>query len=167
MNHMGFIVKYRRGESLVYSFMETIKLSAKISRLFIAAVFVFALPFFVSADLSCQSVQEGDSDDVLQAKLQQCEIEIKEQKDLLANKERESGNLERDLSILDYKINQSKLEIKARDLNIANLDREIDKKSENIVNLSDKIEEMKLSVAELLRRTNELEESSIVEVLFS
>ncbi len=116
---------------------------------------------------SCESVEDGDTDQVLQQKLQQCEAEIEEQKIFLKGKEQQSANLERDLAILDSKMNKIKLEVKARSINIANLDRDIDKKNDKISELSEKISRMRTSVSELIKKTNELESSSLVEVLLS
>ncbi len=141
----------------------------KIMSFFVIFLLVLVSPFYIAkADVvSCESVKEGDSDQILKEKLQRCEKEIEEQKLLLRNKERQSTNLERDLAILDYKINKIKLEAKARSISIANLDREIDNKNDKISELSEKVGRMKMSVAELVRRTNELGSTSLAEVLLS
>lgn len=138
----------------------------KFFTLLVLAVSIF-VPKMSLAGIDCQSVNDSDTDEILEAKLIQCENEIEQQTLLLRDKQRESSSLERDLSVLDYRINTAKLEIKARQINITNLNRDIDSKSNNINQLSSKITRMQSSVAEIIRKTNELQGFSIVEFLFN
>ena len=138
----------------------------KLKIFFISLLFIFT-PGVSFAVIDCQSVKETDTDEILQAKLIQCEKEIELQTNLLKDKQREATSLERDLDVLDYKINKAKLEIKARQINIVNLNRDIDNKNTTIGELSSKIEKMRISVAEIIRKTNEIQASSIVEFLFN
>ena len=117
--------------------------------------------------ISCDTIYENEPEDILQARLEQCQKEIKEQSEILSAKERESTNLERDLSILGYKISKSKLEIKARNLAVSNLDRDIDKKNQKIEDLSVKVEKLRDSMSELIKKTNEIEAASLVEVVLT
>ena len=119
-----------------------------------------------NTNISC-TINESDSQEVLKIKLSKCESDIKEQAAMLKTKELESTNLERDLSILGYKINKSKLEIKARDISILNLDRNIDQKGQAIEDFTAQIERLKISTAELIKKTNEVESASLVEVILT
>ncbi|MBI3633793.1 MAG: hypothetical protein HY226_05915 [Candidatus Vogelbacteria bacterium] len=144
-------------------------------RYFLYSLVVFSLvvsslaknAFAESTNISCDTVNDTDSQDVLQIKLNKCESDIKEQAAMLKVKELQSTNLERDLSILGYKINQSKLEIQARDISILNLDRNIDQKGQAIQDLGSRIDSLRASTAELIKKTNEVESASLVEVILT
>lgn len=131
-------------------------------------LFGFAVPV-VSADnpVSCDTINDNEPEEVLQARLRQCEEDIRQQSALLNAKVLESANLERDLSVLGYRISKNKLEIKARNLSILELDKNIDKKGQVIEDLSDKIGHLKDSTAELLKKTSEIESASLVEVVLT
>ena len=135
---------------------------------FLLFFFITFLPI-VSADngVSCDSLNENEPTSVLQARLMKCQDDIKDQTNLLITKERESTNLERDLSILGYKINKNKLEIKARNLSIVNLERDIDSKNQAIEDLLSRIDRLKDSTSELIKKTNEVEMASLVEVILT
>ena len=132
-------------------------------------VFVVFLPGIISADnsISCDAVNDNEPSDVLQARLQKCQDDIKEQVLLLKTKERESTNLERDLSVLGYKINKSRFEIKARNIAILGLDKDIDSKNQSIEDLSGKIDRLRDSTSELIKKTNEIESASLTEVVLT
>lgn len=117
--------------------------------------------------ISCDTINDNEPEEILQARLRQCEVEIKEQTALLNAKALESTNLEKDLSVLGYRINKTKLEIKARNLSILDLDKNIDKKGQTIEELNTRIDHLKDSTSELLKRTNEIESASLVEVLLT
>ncbi|MBI3631893.1 MAG: hypothetical protein HY225_00385 [Candidatus Vogelbacteria bacterium] len=129
--------------------------------------FLSPMAFADSTNISCDTINDGDSQEVLQTKLNKCESDIKEQSAMLKAKELQSTNLERDLTILGYKINQSQLEIKARNISILNLDRNIDEKGQAISDLLDQIDRLKVSTAELIKKTNEVESASLVEVILT
>ncbi len=135
-------------------------------------IFFLSFSSFLSEGLasdpvSCDSIDENESQAMLQVRLRKCQEEIKEQGDLLSSKERESTNLERDLTILGYKINKNKLEIKARNISILNLDRDIDTKNQAIEDLGTRIDHLKDSIAELIKKTNEVESASLIEVVLT
>ncbi len=132
-------------------------------------LFFSYLSSFAFADTppTCDTVSDNESQDMLQARLQQCQADIAEQSALLSAKAKESTNLERDVSILDYKVNKAALEIKARNLTIQNLDQNIDTKTQNIQDLGSQIDKLKDSTAELMKKTNELESASLIEVILS
>lgn len=101
----------------------------------------------------------------LEAQLAQVEKDIASNKQLLADKQKETSSISRDISILDYKINQAKLNIKAKQLQIQQLGGDINKKQAIITSLSDKIDSGRLSLAELLRKTRDLDNNTSMEVI--
>jgi len=103
----------------------------------------------------------------LEAELSGIEKEIEAQRVILAAKQRETVSLERDVSILDAQISEAQLSIRARNLSIQKLTGDIGTKNEIIDSLSEKTLREKESLAQLLRKTNELDSFSLVEVVLS
>jgi len=103
----------------------------------------------------------------LEAELAQIEKEIATQKSILGAKQQEKVSLERDVAILDAEIKEAQLSIRARDLSIQKLTGEIGQKGEVISLLSDKLSRQKESLARLIKKTDELDSFSLVEVMLS
>lgn len=101
----------------------------------------------------------------LEAELQGLEQAIQKQEGILKEKQRESVSLERDVAILNAQIESTKLNIKSLDLNIQKLNSDIKTKVVVIGDLSDKLGREMQSLAEIIRKTNEIESSSLVEVV--
>ncbi|TSC67299.1 MAG: putative peptidase [Parcubacteria group bacterium Gr01-1014_73] len=103
----------------------------------------------------------------LENQLAALQKEIDVQQQILKNKQRESVSLERDIAILNAKIDTAKLSIKVRALVITNLNQEIDGKEKTIAGLSAKIARELASLADLLRKTRELDNFSVAEFVLS
>lgn len=116
---------------------------------------------------------QATSDDVLKRRAQLeedlggLEKRIVEQQTILQEKQRESVSLERDIAILDAKIQSAELSIRARDLTIKQLGADIGNKTEIIGNLRDKLTREKESLAQLLRKTREIDSFSLAEVILA
>ena len=102
---------------------------------------------------------------VLRAELAKVEAEIAANTKLLNAKRQESSSIERDIAILNYQINQAKLKIRQKQIEIERLGGDITKKETTITVLSNEIEEKKESLAELLRKTKDLDHISMPEVV--
>jgi peptidoglycan hydrolase CwlO-like protein len=103
----------------------------------------------------------------LERELAAIEAQIAGQQVLLDGKQRERVSLERDVAILDAKIQKAKLTIRARDIAIQQLNGGISNKEQTIEELTEKIEREKQSLAQLIRRTNEIDSYSLAEVILS
>ncbi len=101
----------------------------------------------------------------LNAELLQIKQEIEKQRVFLGEKQRESVSLKRDIIILDADIKKAKLGIRARTITIDGLHENIGEKGEFIDVLNEKVEREKKSLSQLLRKTNEIESTSLVEVI--
>jgi membrane-bound lytic murein transglycosylase B len=123
---------------------------------------IFAYSFIASAQATPDGVTSRRQQ--LESQLSQLEKEIDAQQQILTQKQREGVSLERDIAILDAEISKSKLSIKARTITIQGLEDDIRVKAQTIGTLSDKIDRELASLAQLLRKTDELESSSLVEV---
>lgn len=103
----------------------------------------------------------------LKAELTELEKQIDTQKNLVLGKQREGVSLERDIQILDAQTTKARLEIKARDISIQSLGTEIVGKNETIDDLDAKLEREKRALSQLLRRTREIDNISLIEIAFA
>ncbi len=139
----------------------------------IAAVFLLltsalgGLVLRADAQIACPETLIGLTEIELENARVACEKEIDVQSEILAKKQREGVSLERDIAILNAKIQKEKLSIRARTLAINNIVDNIGVKNRTIKNYSEKIERERESLAQLIRKTEEIDSSSLVEVAFS
>lgn len=133
---------------------------------------VFLLVFFPAAfRFSIVLAAEVDSSAVLKRRaelereLADLEKQIGEYQSVIQGKQKEATSLERDIAIMDAQIGKAKAEIKARDITIGNLSGAIDEHSKTIGVLEEKIDREKTSLAELLRKTYELDSFSLAEII--
>lgn len=127
-----------------------------------------SLFLIVGGFLLAQEIDSGavaDRQAQLKAELEQLEKQIEAQRVVIQAKQRESTSLERDIAIFDAQISKARLEIRARNLAIGRLNDGIEERSELVEELEGGIEAQKISLAELLRRVNEMDSTSLVEIV--
>jgi membrane-bound lytic murein transglycosylase B len=113
-----------------------------------------------------QSSQTVDSERAkLEAELAEVERLIAEQKQLLGSQQAKSASISRDVSILETKIKAAQLSIQQRRLYISKLEKEITGKENLIGQLGEKIDRERASLAEIIRKRDELDRVSLVEVV--
>lgn len=101
------------------------------------------------------------------AELEKAEKEIAELNVQLESKRKEAGSIARDKAVLELQTKQAKLKIQAHEYAIAKLGKDITVKETNIKTLTSRIEKNKESLAEMILRSNELDDFSMVEVLLA
>jgi peptidoglycan hydrolase CwlO-like protein len=140
------------------------------SFLILAAAFSFT-SLFGATDSFAQSnneLNQAQTDRaVLEAELRALEREIAEKEQQLKGQQGQSATLSKEISQLKIKIDKSKLDIKAKTLTISKLSLEISDKSEKIGNLEEKIEREQESLAQLIRKTNDINQANAIHVLLS
>lgn len=146
-------------------------------RLLLGVLFVFAglvTPvYFADAEVTtsyCAALTPGASEedkDACKELLRKIDQQILEQQKLVEGKQSERQSLERDISILESQIKKSQLGIQARSIAIRELSDQISNKEEVIDILNDRQEKQKQSVASLLRKTQEIDDSSLVELMLT
>lgn len=132
----------------------------------IPAVFVLAtMPFFANAqDIQCDTLAQKIQ---CQAALAQVEAEQKQAENDLADAQAQSSSLKRDITVLDAKIKVAQLNIKAKNLLIANLGQDIQSKVSHIANLDERIAHGQDTLAQIMRKTNEVGSYTLPEVILS
>ncbi len=125
--------------------------------------------FTVRAEASCPSLETLKllTEAELREALAVCEREAAALEANIENTGREKATLNRDISLLNDKIKQTKISIRLRTLNINDLSSTISVKNKTIDKLSAKIERERDALAGLLRRTDEIDAYSLVEVALS
>ena len=126
------------------------------------------LALFLSFAVFAQTVDPaavGERRAELEKELASLEREAEGLRGIISEKQQESASFERDIAILDAQIKKAQLEIKARDIAIKNIISSIGEKSDKIDELLVKMEREKSSLSELLRRLNDLDQTSLIETL--
>ncbi len=103
----------------------------------------------------------------LRVALVECEKEASVLQDVIAKTVKEKATLSNDISGLNAKIKQAKLAIRLRTLSIDGLVYDIKVKSSTISKLSEKIVRQRDSLAQLIRKTDEIYSYSFAEVALS
>jgi membrane-bound lytic murein transglycosylase B len=103
----------------------------------------------------------------LESELKVLEQEIAEKEALLTKQKGQSGSIQNDLNILINDIKRAKLQIQAKNLIISKLSTEIGSRVSKINNLDQKISSGQDSISDLIRKTRELDNTSMAHVLLS
>jgi septal ring factor EnvC (AmiA/AmiB activator) len=99
--------------------------------------------------------------------LSQIDQQILDQQKLVDEKKSERQSIERDVAILEAEIKKSQLAIQARAISIKNLGAQIGEKEEVVTVLDSRLEKQRQSVASLLRKTQEIDNNSLVELMLT
>jgi membrane-bound lytic murein transglycosylase B len=135
---------------------------------FISTIFLASYMLFVSTtdkvfaqDLTPEQEQQ------LRAELQRIENEIKQQETLLAQKQKEGSSIERDVAILNTKITTARLKIQSHQLNINNLGKDITVRNNTITTLSGRIDKNRESLSQIIQKTQDMDNYSVVEAMLT
>ena len=148
--------------------MFMIKRNIFVSSLFIAILlagsFTVGSVFFAQAsDISDAKAEEK----ILKDKLAELEEEIKQQEELLQSQKGQSNSIQGVINTLKSEISKTRSEVEKKELLIGQLSGQINKKEETIVSLSNELTREKTSLAKLIRKINEVESLSLMEMLLS
>ena len=142
--------------------------SPKMRGLFLLLVLLASAGFFYARAVQAQTAEAVQNRRAsLESELKEVEKQIEIQSVLLRAKQAETASIGRDVEILTTQIARAKLNIKAKQINIEQLGGDIKKKTALIGTLEEKIAEQKKSLAELLRKTRDLDSVSLVEAVLS
>ncbi|MES2623606.1 MAG: lytic murein transglycosylase [Patescibacteria group bacterium] len=125
--------------------------------------------FFTMGALNAQALDCNDPANREQclAELDKTEKEIVELNAQLKSKKNEATSIARDKAVLELQTKQAQLKIKAHELSIAKLGKDITVKESNIQTLNSRIVKSKASLSEMIVRSNELDDFSLVEVFLA
>lgn len=97
--------------------------------------------------------------------LAQTEADIAKWQSILNNSKANTKSLQQEAAQLTAKINKAKALIKQKNIAISQLEQDIKQKNAHIQTLEEKIDEGHQSLAQLLRKTNEIDNFSLPEVM--
>jgi len=126
---------------------------------FIAAAFVVPLP------ASAQTLEEQRAQ--LEAQLRALESEIKNLSVSKVEISKERVSLEREIALLNAEIEKAQVAIRHRDLTISQIKNDISGKQEQVRALNEKLRREQESLAQIIRRTREVDDFSLVELALS
>lgn len=130
-------------------------------RLVLALLIVILIPSALHAALTPEERAQ------LEQELAEVEREIAQNKAALSGKQAERQSLERDVAILDAQIKDAQLEIRQRNLAIKRLTDGITDKEAAIKILDTKVEQGQVSMAQMIRRTREIDDTTLVELILN
>ncbi len=114
-----------------------------------------------------EALTQAEQEAEWQAELQQTEADIAKWQSILDSTKANTKSLKGEAAILTAKINQAKAFIKQKNIEIAKLEKDIEAKNEHIQTLQEKINTGHDSLAQLLRKTNEIDNFTLPEVVLS
>src|SRR3989344_6113984 len=101
----------------------------------------------------------------LERELAIIEQDIVQKRGVLSEKQKERTSLERDIAILDGQIGVAQQQIKYRNLTIGKIRDDIGDKKTAIIEVDKKVVRSEQSLAQLLRRTHEIDDTSLAEIV--
>ncbi len=130
---------------------------------------IFSAFVFLTAHVGSIFAQDltPEQEQKLRAELAQIEAEIKDQETILKQRQSEGASIERDVSILNSKIKTAQLKIRQHELTINNLGKDISVKNNTITALGSRIDSGKDSLAQIIEKTREIDNYSMVEAILS
>lgn len=128
-----------------------------LSSFLLAALFIAG---FSSGDMTAYA----QSREQLEKELVDLENQIKQLQGTITQTQAQKSSLSRDITLLNQKISQSKLKIQSHDKAISRLSANITEKNKTLSALDAKIERGKESMAQIIRKTQYIEHSSLIAV---
>lgn len=132
---------------------------------FILCGAIFIKPFSIEAQSANGLTPEQEA--VLRAELAEVEKQIKEQQQILNSKQNEGVSIARDIAILNAQIKTAQLKIRSHEITINKLGKDITVKSNTIKSLSERIDDGKVSLADIVQRTREMDDFTLIEAMLS
>lgn len=132
-------------------------------RLFSVFTFLFLASILPISGVFALTQQEQEAQ--WREELAQTEADIAKWQAVLDSTKANTASLQQEAAVLNAKIKQAQAVIKKKTIAIAQLDQDIKDKSAHIQSLEEKINNGHDSLAQLLRKTNEIDSYSLPEVL--
>jgi membrane-bound lytic murein transglycosylase B len=129
------------------------------------AVVLFAAPVFAAADDTGELTPEERAK--LEQQLADLEKQMAQTDATISSLQAQGASLERDIGILDGQIKKAKLQVQTTQLEIQNLSEDIDDHAETIDELTSQLSDDQQSLAGIMRKTREIDDYSLAEVVLS
>ena len=133
----------------------------------LAVISSVSFPTVGSAQSACTDQILDKSRAQLEQELEACNKEIAEWTETLNKTKQDSASFTRDITALTAKIKAAQANIKGKNIAIANLTKDIATKQSEISILDTRITKGKNAIADILRKTNDINSYSLAEAMFS
>jgi len=130
-----------------------------------ALILVVLVPFTQGA-AHAQELSDRERER-LENELEQLQKEIGEWQQVLTETREKKNTLQGDVTLLNAQIKQAEAQIRQKNIAIGNLGTEIKQKSARINELVGRIDEGRESLASLMRRQNQIDDLTLVEIAFA
>lgn len=121
----------------------------------------------ILAESVCTDQISDKSRAQLESELEACNKEIAEWTEILNKTKKDSASFATDIAVLTAKINAAQANIKSKNIAINNLTKDIAVKQSEISILNNRLNQGKKSIADILRKTNDINSYSLVEAILS
>lgn len=136
--------------------------------LFIVCIFASGTGIASAAtELECNDDVVGKTEQELKDDLEKCNAEILLWQNILNGTRDRVSSIDGDVKALTAKIKSAEATIKSKNIAISQLSRDIKVRSERIGELEGLIDDGKKSLAQLIRRTDEIDDYTLVEVMIT
>ncbi len=135
-----------------------------LKRFFIAAFFTLSIGFLAYPMVTFALTPE-EQDAAWRAELAQTEADIAKWQAILDSSKANTASLQQEAATLNAKIKKAQAFIKQKNVAIAQLEKDIAQKNSRIKTLEEKINDGHDSLAQILRKSNQIDEYSLPEVI--
>lgn len=135
-----------------------------LKRFFLISFFIASI-FLVLPAGKIEAITDAEQEAQWRAELAQTEADIAKWQDILNNTKANTKSLQNEAALLNAKIKEAQANIKKKNIAIAQLGVDIQKRVKKIDDLEAKIERGHESLAQLLRQTNQIDQTSLPEVV--
>ena len=113
-----------------------------------------------NADIAAQEAK-------LKAEYDELQKDIAKWQQVIKDTQNKAGTIQGDITVLNAKIKEAESAIKQKNIAIGQLSKEITNRNTKITELEGKLDKGKQSLAQMIRKTNEIDDYSLIEVLFA
>ena len=131
--------------------------------------FLWAMPYATHAQVPavCDDNVAGKTEEQLKADLALCNAEIAKWQGILTGTRAKVNTIDGDVKALNAKIKSAETTIKAKNIAISQLTKDINVRSSKIDELEELIDEGRSSLAQLIRRTDEIDDYTLAEAVLA
>jgi len=140
-------------------------LQSKITRLVIGTLIFSALLISISPILLNAAVNLDQAEEKLREELEKLEEQQAAVQESLNTQKSKSATIARDVNILGDQIYSAELKIRQKNLEISKLSDTIELKNQTVLELEEKRERSKEALSELIKQTNEIDQTSLPEII--
>ena len=133
-----------------------------LKRIVLGVLLLSLFPLGVQAQTSSDVAKRRAQLEAQLKQLDKQEAQLQAQKSVVTA---QSNSIQNEIDLLDTQIKRAQVAIEHRNLVIGQLQSDIGDKESTLVSLSDELGREKASLAQLLRKTNEIDHISLVEVM--